>query len=897
MRLRWNRRFAFFLTVTHAAWHELQLSIDGEAQSLGWLPGEDIAPLARAYVSALRDRGAGLTGAGCDDEACFAEVITRAAREAPLRATGAGARSAVGRVRWSAESSALRDQSACDVFARRITCDHGTWCGRDATDVYTASAEVVDSVIAQRRRLQATIAAHSLKIRDVASVAGGLSALNLLLALPPASLAPLDSLTFADVACGQLDYAQLILELIALCYRPTDAALFDVADGARCFVERWFSRPLAAFEARINARLDVTSQAAWFAEHPFDAARANATRVALPEKLATLYEAIVEPLARAGIAGLAPGRGRGRLASRVLPCFPRSRAGGGAYATNAKRGAWRFPDDSRPLEPGVALDKKGAAWPVSSSFEAPNTNAWWYGAEGSWLANNDAFSHVAEHIISARSVSMVFWDANRDNLDGALPVGRSDAFVYLSNVPLFLPPDEFGSLQTRWASEQLERALPVPTAVLGGADVARAPPALVVGFANMEDGSVFALPPRWNGHLWALAAVRRLWPPAPANGLVVEVLPRRADHSNWFVGFHEIARVVVSLDQFMRFGRCAASVVILHELLADGGVGSLGELAEILTVARARARHVLVLEMNGGSREHAAHNLRDALLTPERLDAGALGAAPERALLAPGYGGAPDRNIVARFRGAVSLESPDQVPSCYLSNDFSEDVHDLHVRIVRAEQRYGGYVEVERNKISAKDVRVRDGNVAATLEALNARSRMVGGDRMSNDRHGYGKHYAAALRKVVDTKRAPTVVEVGILRGSGLATWSELFPSGRVVGLDIDLSYVAENLSFLKGKGAFAARDVELYEFDAYAPDAAALEEVFKGDAIDVFIDDGPHTVTAIIRTLNAIYPYLSDECVCFIEDNDKVHHSIAAQFPDFQVEPLGQLTILHRKQ
>ena len=89
---------------------------------------------------------------------------------------------------------------------------------------------------------------------------------------------------------------------------------------------------------------------------------------------------------------------------------------------------------------------------------------------------------------------------------------------------------------------------------------------------------------------------------------------------------------------------------------------------------------MLVLEMNGGSREHAAHNLRDALLTPERLDAGALGAAPERALLAPGYGGAPDRNIVARFRGAVSLESPDQVPSCYLSNDLSEDVDDLHAR-------------------------------------------------------------------------------------------------------------------------------------------------------------------------------------------------------------------------
>ena len=164
-----------------------------------------------------------------------------------------------------------------------------------------------------------------------------------------------------------------------------------------------------------------------------------------------------------------------------------------------------------------------------------------------------------------------------------------------------------------------------------------------------------------------------------------------------------------------------------------------------------------------------------------------------------------------------------------LGSDLSEDVHDLHARLVRAEQRYGGYVEVKRNKISAKDVRVRDGNVAATLEALNARSPMVGGDRMSTVRHGYGalRHGSPKGRRY---QASATVVEVGILRGP-TGHLVRVVPERRV-GLDIDLSYAAENLSFSRKRVRLPQGTLNSTS-STRRPDPPRLAEV-QGLSIDV---------------------------------------------------------------
>ncbi len=69
---------------------------------------------------------------------------------------------------------------------------------------------------------------------------------------------------------------------------------------------------------------------------------------------------------------------------------------------------------------------------------------------------------------------------------------------------------------------------------------------------------------------------------------------------------------------------------------------------------------------------------------------------------------------------------------------------------------------------------------------------MRGGDRMSPLRHNYGRYYEHALRPFVGREDV-TLVELGILTGIGLAVWTDLFPHGRIIGLDIDLSHFAQN--------------------------------------------------------------------------------------------------------
>ena len=108
--------------------------------------------------------------------------------------------------------------------------------------------------------------------------------------------------------------------------------------------------------------------------------------------------------------------------------------------------------------------------------------------------------------------------------------------------------------------------------------------------------------------------------------------------------------------------------------------------------------------------------------------------------------------------------------------------------LVERELRYGGYVTgLKRYRISELDGR----------DLRWDRHGMTGGDRMNPRRHNYGGLYAKYLGPFVESGAPVTVVEVGILQGTGLAIWSDLFPNGRVVGLDIDLTHFESNLGLL----------------------------------------------------------------------------------------------------
>lgn len=168
-----------------------------------------------------------------------------------------------------------------------------------------------------------------------------------------------------------------------------------------------------------------------------------------------------------------------------------------------------------------------------------------------------------------------------------------------------------------------------------------------------------------------------------------------------------------------------------------------------------------------------------------------------------------------------------------------------------------------------------------------------GGDRMSSSYHNYAPIYAKYLQPYLNNDNI-VLAEVGILKGSGCAIWSELFKNGRIIGLDYDLSNIKNNMKFLKSKGAFSNNNLELHNFDSYKP---KIKKILNGDTIDIFIDDGPHDDKAILLTLEEIVSHLSKKFVCFIEDNAKVHTKIREKYPKFKVINDGQMTIITPKE
>jgi len=171
---------------------------------------------------------------------------------------------------------------------------------------------------------------------------------------------------------------------------------------------------------------------------------------------------------------------------------------------------------------------------------------------------------------------------------------------------------------------------------------------------------------------------------------------------------------------------------------------------------------------------------------------------------------------------------------------------------------------------------------------------MIGGDRMTSRHHGYAGRYAQYLEPFVRSPNQRLVlVEVGILRGTGLAVWSELFPAGRIIGLDIDLSHFHEYETHLRHKGAFRAGNVTVSQFDQFAENSGLLEGLLMGAKIDVMIDDGVHSEASILTTLRSAIPHLAESFVYFIEDNAEIGAKIRSLYPGIHMECAGELTIL----
>jgi len=209
--------------------------------------------------------------------------------------------------------------------------------------------------------------------------------------------------------------------------------------------------------------------------------------------------------------------------------------------------------------------------------------------------------------------------------------------------------------------------------------------------------------------------------------------------------------------------------------------------------------------------------------------------------------------------------------------------------LIDTEQKYGGLFKIKQESFSPKDPRPKK---------IQKNYGGRGGDRMSENQHNYADAYSRYLANMLD--KPITLIELGILRGTGIAIWSDLFPEGRIIGLDINLTYFKNNLQNLYNLGAFKNNNIEYYEFDQYEDNTKFLEGLLGNNKVDVFIDDAAHVDTAMNYTFENVLPFLNKGFVYFIEDtngkfdkNKSTENTLRKKYPQFKIEAAGRLLII----
>jgi hypothetical protein len=114
--------------------------------------------------------------------------------------------------------------------------------------------------------------------------------------------------------------------------------------------------------------------------------------------------------------------------------------------------------------------------------------------------------------------------------------------------------------------------------------------------------------------------------------------------------------------------------------------------------------------------------------------------------------------------------------------------------------------------------------------------------------------YETYLTKFVD--KSPTVVEVGIQGGGSLQMWKKFFGQGStIIGIDVDeevKKLPLEDVSVVIGdQGSY-------YFWQKFLAECPL---------IDVFIDDGGHTMAQQVITMLNVWPHISENGVYICED------------------------------
>jgi hypothetical protein len=201
------------------------------------------------------------------------------------------------------------------------------------------------------------------------------------------------------------------------------------------------------------------------------------------------------------------------------------------------------------------------------------------------------------------------------------------------------------------------------------------------------------------------------------------------------------------------------------------------------------------------------------------------------------------------------------------------------------EIKFGGYItEIAATIDSSKVKRIYSGN-------------NTGGDRMNVFFHDYSSKYSEYLSPLSQSDELIRILEVGILKGTGLAVWSEYFNNKEIYGFDYDLGNFENNKSNLIELGGFKdGLPITLF-YDQFADNSETLKKTFGDRKLDVVIDDAFHSDESIINTFDELQPYLAEKFVYFIEDNRSAWKKLQDKYLNYRFDYNDdELTVVTRK-
>ena len=253
---------------------------------------------------------------------------------------------------------------------------------RDESQVYLASADRWDLT---QDNLTALKSFELANVDTYASVIGGFSGLNYLLALNPKKI------VFFDVNTYMLDYAQLIVELITISSSPQD------------FIGRVFGRSVNEYLAITSfSSLNIDNQEGYLSL-PVNESLVHETMSALSRASQETFQRTVIPHIHHKVPA-GP-----QNCKRLLPCWPISErvpVGGGKE---------------------FGFDEHGQL--------VPNTNTFFYGQ--GWLKNNETFNSL-KALLQTRPIKYLAFDLLNDDFAKIAPANEN-VTIHISNIDDWFP--------------------------------------------------------------------------------------------------------------------------------------------------------------------------------------------------------------------------------------------------------------------------------------------------------------------------------------------------------------------------------------------------------------------------------------------------------------------------